>query len=290
MDNIPNSTINDHVVDPQDKPDMATNEWLKTLATILVLGGEVNPRGKPVLELLNQQVHVDMRWPVVACLNRKLSYKFMAAEALWICDGDNSVNGIAPYLPKIKEFSDNETSFFGAYGPPISEQWEYILNSLLGDPFTRQAVLTIWRQRPTKSRDIPCTVSLQWLIRNRDIHCVANMRSSDVWLGLPYDIFNFTILTAKLACQLNNVIHPKLRFGGLTINMASSHLYLRNIERATKIFEDEQKIGSTEELSDRVIAEPGAWDRIIRPSLINTRDHPGYSESDWRIRPRGTTL
>ena len=50
-------------------------------------------------------------------------------------------------------------------------------------------------------KDIPCTVSLQFLIRENKLHLFVNMRSNDVFLGLPHDIFCFTMIQEIIANQ-----------------------------------------------------------------------------------------
>lgn len=217
----------------------ATEAWLRQLRLLYNEGHEVIPRGKRTREVVGSQVKVDMRSPMVLWAPRKLSYKFMAAEAWWIMVGSDRVADISPYNPKISQFSDDGVVFAGAYGPKFALQREYVAQTLAKDPSSRQAVINIWRENPGPSKDVPCTLSLQFLIRGGvEIHCVASMRSSDVWLGLPYDIFNFTMLTAAIALdvQQRSVDHGtpthQLAPGQLHLTLGSSHLYEENFEQA----------------------------------------------------------
>ena len=72
-------------------------------------------------------------------------------------------------------------------------------------------------------RDIPCTLSLQWILRDRVLHCVVAMRSSDVWLGIPYDVVAFSCMSAAVAITLGPYLVDRL--GCLTIVAGSQHLY-----------------------------------------------------------------
>jgi hypothetical protein len=81
----------------------------------------------------------------------------------------------------------------------------------------------------TRLEDIPCTISLQWLLRWDKLHCTVNMRSSDAWLGLPYDYFTFSQLTNVLASRL------RVPVGTITMNLASSHLYEENWHEAVSV-------------------------------------------------------
>ena len=209
--------------------------WQKALSAVILTGLKVAPRGKPTLELMQQTVTIDMRRPVLLTPARKLNYKFMAAEAYWILSGSDSVSDIAPWNKNISAFSDDGVTFFGAYGPKILSQLDYVVNRLRVDPDSRQAGLTIWRENPPATKDVPCTVAIFANIRDGQLNLSVYMRSSDLWLGLPYDIFNFSMLAhlicANLPGQLEGVtISP----GNLYVTAFSSHLYKENMLAASE--------------------------------------------------------
>lgn len=200
-----------------------------------------------------------MNYPVLYHTKRRLSWKFMAAEALWIMTASNKVMDIAPWNKRIADYSDDGETFFGAYGPKIHNQIYWVAWLLAHDPGTRQAVINIWREdingygnwttqqnRPIP-KDVPCSLNLQWLIRNNEIHCIYNMRSSDIWLGWPYDIFNMTMVTIKLLGLIAEIQHqnipkgespsykPAYKLGPLHWSAGSSHLYERDRKKANAI-------------------------------------------------------
>jgi len=142
----------------------------------------------------------------------------MIAEWLWIMAGLSNVAMLDKYNTKMYQFSDDGNTLAGAYGPRLMPQMSYVLSKLKQQD-SRQAVATIWTPSPRDSKDIPCTISLQWFVRDKHVHCTINMRSSDVWLGLPYDFFNFSQVTNWVAANMN------LPMGSVTMNLASSHLY-----------------------------------------------------------------
>lgn len=213
--------------------------WLKTLVDIEQGGTLIAPRGKATMELLHRTVSIDMRYPVLTLKERKLSYQFMAAEAFWILSGDDTVAGIVPWNKHIYDFSDDGKVFFGAYGPKIQSQLPYIVGKLKADPMTRQAGLTIWRENPPATKDVPCTVSIFFNLRNGLLNLHVFMRSSDAWLGLSYDTFNFSMLGHLVCGMLNaNVDRPgcdTIRPGTLYLTAVSSHLYEENRIEAEKI-------------------------------------------------------
>lgn len=200
-------------------------EWQAALSALMQGGQSVSPRGIPCRELLGYQTVIPMNDPVVTIPQRKLGYKFMAAEAYWILSGDNRVATIAPYSKKIAQFSDDGKTFFGAYGPKIHEQLDYVTHKLRDDPYSRQAVINIWRENPPQTKDVPCTISVQWLIRDGKLHCIDTMRSSDIILGWPYDVFNFSMMSLWICCVLRTAYGLKLRLGNLYLTAGSLHLY-----------------------------------------------------------------
>ena len=209
--------------------------WLEAITDILLNGDEVAPRGQCTKELLQRTMVVDMRRPVLTVPDRKLSYQFMAAEAYWILTGDDRVSTISKYNKHISQFSDDGETFFGAYGPKIVSQLGYVVKKLLLDRDSRQAGLTIWRECPPETKDVPCTVAVFFNIRNNKLNCHVFMRSSDVWLGVPYDVFNFSMLSHMVCCLINGDLtetRPIVEPGELHLTAASSHLYERNFEAA----------------------------------------------------------
>lgn len=211
----------------------ATDAWIANLRSVMQ-GSLVRPRGKATRELLGFSSSFPMDYPIVTTPERNLGYRFMAAEAAWILSGDNRVRTIAPYSKAISQFSDDGIEFFGAYGPRVLDQLEYVIETLRQDPDSRQAVMSIWRNNPPKTKDVPCTVAIQWLIRDGKLHCFDTMRSSDLWLGWPYDVVNFTMISAYIAITL------KIPLGNLTLTAGSQHVYERDWEAVEKILSNDQ--------------------------------------------------
>lgn len=216
--------------------------WIDTLDDLMNNGRFVSPRGKMTRELPQRTIEVDMRRPVLTVPARKLSYQFMAAEAYWILTGDDRVDSIAPYNKNISNFSDDGEKFFGAYGPKILDQLDYVAAKLVADPGSRQAGLTIWRENPPETKDVPCTVAIFFSIRGTQLNCHVFMRSSDAWLGVPYDVFNFSMLSHLVCCMVNtktwelnaNSTEERILYtpGTLYLTAASSHIYAEHFEAA----------------------------------------------------------
>jgi thymidylate synthase len=239
--------------------------WKQLLKTLRDKPASVAPRGYNTREQLNVQLHLTNPYANVLVNDaRNISYRFMVAEWLWIYFGHDDVKTISQYNSNIAQFSDNGIDFNGAYGKAIAPHWKRIITTLKEDRDSRQAVIAIYRapHRPTK--DVPCTISLQWVIRQNGLHCIATMRSSDIWLGLPYDVFTFTMLSHILSNKL------KVPFKSFTINLGSSHLYERDIPKTSAAI--------TSPTSTRVIKyfKDATLPLLLEHALMNS--HPDVNE------------
>lgn len=131
---------------------------------------------------------------------------------------------------KFEEFMDGEV-LHGSYGPRIRPQMETLFRRLTSDADSRQGVITIWDPLydSQERRDIPCTVALQFLLRNDALTLCVTMRSNDGWLGFPYDIFQFSQLQLTVAHCLG--VAP----GQLHHSVGSFHLYEQDWEKVDKV-------------------------------------------------------
>lgn len=209
---------------------------------VMTLGDVASPRGKMVREIVGERVAFDMRYPIVTNPARDIGYRFYAAEAYWILSGRNDLDFFRQLkMPFIWEFSDDGFLYSGAYGPKVVDQLTYVCDLLSEDSDTRQAVIEVWRPNPRPSRDIPCTLSFQFLARGNKLHCIQSMRSSDVWLGYPYDAFNAAMLTTYILLLLRarkKNGRRGLDVGTHTLVVGSQHLYETNWSKAQGLIAD----------------------------------------------------
>ncbi len=208
----------------------------------------VKPRGMEVREVINGSYAVPM--PAYLDLeDRKVNVSFMLAEAAWIISGSNRLDDITPYMKNYANFSDDGKFLRGAYGPKVVDQLGYVVDCIEKDIDTRQAVLTIWRERPGVSKDIPCTVAMQFLVRDGKVNLVTTMRSQDIVLGFTYDVFTFSMV-AKSVQLLLRERGIEVGLGTLFVNPGSMHLYETHYEQAEKWIESTKQ-------DERVFREVG---------------------------------
>lgn len=205
--------------------------YIELLKKIITVGTGCRIRGYDCRELISNSTVVDMRTPLITLTARKLGYKFAVAEAAWVLSGDNRVSSMEKYSKMIKKFSDDGIVFYGAYGPKVVDQLSYVCRCLSRDLYSRQAVISIWREKPDgNANDIPCTLSIQFLIRKDPedvcrLHLIDTMRSSDAWLGIPYDWFTFSVLGLYTILYLRRAYEIYIEPGNLIVNAGNQHLY-----------------------------------------------------------------
>lgn len=274
-------------------PYSANVVWLNTLNKILSEGSNREPRGQKTYNLQHHAIHIDMASPVITIPSRRLNYRFMAAEAYWMLNGDDRVENIAPYNSKIADFSDDGKTFFGAYGPRFVDQLPYVVNKLSEDSETRQAGMTFWRPNPPATKDVPCTIALFFELTDNpfggpllDLHVF--MRSSDAWLGLPYDVFNFSMMAYLIAGYLvgGGIRGVNTAYGitpgTLHLTTASSHLYERDKARAVECLTEAAQDGFA-------IPDLVPLDRFNNPArlMMELRElretKPGDSRRWWEV-------
>ncbi len=154
-------------------------------------------------------------------------------ELLWYLAKSNDLKFITYYIKDYKDFSDDGKTIYGAYGPRLfnmdgNDQVANVIRLLKKKPSSRQAVIQLFKGTDIleEHKDIPCTCTLQFMIRENKMHMFVNMRSNDAYLGLPHDIFSFTMLQEILARTLN------VELGSYKHAAGSLHLYDRDKGKA----------------------------------------------------------
>jgi len=233
-----------------------------------------SPRGQRTREIpCVALVLRDARDCVVTWRSRKLNYHFLVAEFFWIATGRDDVASIAPYNKKIADFSDDGVTFFGAYGPRWRPQAEWAATNLRADLESRQAVASTWRPCPPLTRDTPCTLSYQYLVRGGKLHSIVTMRSSDIFLGIPYDIFN----AARLAACVAGAVGVPL--GSLTMQLGSFHLYERNEAEARAVLAEDRATEGRVVLPDLPGFPPVEYGAIMASGFLMPRSfHPFWRD------------
>ncbi|OTA17660.1 thymidylate synthase [Xenorhabdus vietnamensis] len=161
-------------------------------------------------------------------------------ELLWYLSGTNDGQQIIHYLPKYQTFCEPDGRVHGGYGSRLFNmhekynQIERVIEQLKYHSGTRKAVIQLFDSSDLswKFKDIPCTLNLQFVVRENKLHMFTMMRSNDAFIGLPHDIFVFTMIQELIAgeinCELGNYYHY----------VVSLHLYETDIMRARDFIDE----------------------------------------------------
>ena len=222
-------------------------DFYKEYLKLLKEAPEVECRGFKTRELTN--VHFSIPDPTDRLVHlpcRKFNLPFAITEAYLLAIKTNYAIYATAFNKNMMQFAERDTTmfthsehpeqrdfFYGAYGYRIAESIPEIIEKLRKDPTTRQAVLTIHRIQDSFSsaKDVPCTIALQFLIRNNRLELYVYMRSNDAIWGTPYDVFMFTILQEIVANTL------RISMGSYYHNVTSLHIYEKHYKMADEILE-----------------------------------------------------
>jgi thymidylate synthase len=155
-------------------------------------------------------------------------------ELLWYLSGSRDSRFIRYYIPRYANEAESDGTIHGAYGPRLfgkdRKQIRRVVSLLRERPTSRRAVVQLFDAADLKRsyRDVPCTCALQFLVRLGRLDMIAMMRSNDAYLGMPHDVFTFTMLQEIVARELGYEI------GGYTHFASTLHLYEEHLGKARK--------------------------------------------------------
>lgn len=206
--------------------------WRDTLRRLLDRP-TIPSRNGPMREIVGYTAEINPDANMVVSPAREASPRYAIGELFWYLHGSRSLSFIKHYAPSYGRFSDDGSTLHGAYGWRMKSLTSAnsailrVIELIRRDSWTRQAVIPIYEAHDSfvTSKDIPCTLSLQFILRD-ELDCVCTMRSNDVWLGMPYDVFCFTSIQRIIADALG------VATGVFYHRAGSMHLYEKNVEAA----------------------------------------------------------
>lgn len=232
--------------------------------------GELSsPRGMSTMEITNAQIMIQRPWLIPFEVgNRSLRPFIGCIEALQLVGQVAAPNVVVKGSNAFQKFTNDEI-FHGAYGQRVYGHLSEIVDLLKRDPDSRQAVLTIFNAATDLGRnknDIPCTLNIQFMIRKNKLNMRVNMRSNDVFLGLPYDLVQFGALQGAIAKALD------IEMGWYSHNVGSLHMYLRDLEKCEDLFPETTTFDYFPLWSGDTIGEISAHARSILFDFVT--EHP----------------
>lgn len=203
------------------------NKLLDSENRILATRGEATEITGVLLMLENPRARIsrtEKKGHIFSCLG----------ELVWYLSGSKEVQFISYYVPRYSEESDDGQTIHGAYGPRLLNmdgqynQVENVIELLRKSPSSRRAVIQLFDAADiaTRYKEIPCTCTLQFMVRDNKLNMFTYMRSNDAFLGLAHDIFAFTMLQEIIARSIG------IEIGTYKHAVGSLHLYDANRTQA----------------------------------------------------------
>lgn len=193
-------------------------------------GDEYAPRGIKVKETLGCNIYItNPNDNLVYNTFRGLSPIYLAKEYFWYKSGDNSVEKASKLSKFWETIANKDGTVNSNYGHYIFVKendgktvWEKTVDILKRDPDSRQAIIQIPIMRARGTKDTPCTSSIQFFIRDNKLFTTVYMRSTDIVLGFPIDIFQFTMWQREMAKELG------IDVGWMRFISGNIHCYEKN--------------------------------------------------------------
>lgn len=210
---------------------------------------ENNARGTISKEQLNVALVVeDPRLCLYTNPARSSQMKYIAAELVWYYLGRNDVAFISKWAKFWEQIQNEDGTANSAYGNLIFKmknqhglsQYQWAIQSLIKDPYTRQAVMhfNMPIHQYFGNKDFVCTMNVNVHIRENKLHLKLNIRSNDAVWGTPTDAAFFCSLQMQMLSHLREV-YPTLELGTYTHVADSYHVYDRHYDLVNKMLENE---------------------------------------------------
>jgi len=218
---------------------------MKSVYNTLKDSGTISkPRGLKVLELENFGFNLKPYERFINFPSRKLSLKYIKNEFLWYLKGDRFDTSITTHASMWKSLINKDGSINSNYGQYIFSDGSFtrVAHILKEDKDSRRAHIAILTNDHLRSytKDYPCTLGINFRIRDNKLNMSVMMRSNDAIYGLGNDLPAFSFLHEMMYMQLKE-IYTDLKYG-LYYHFANSfHIYEKHFEMLDNILKEENK-------------------------------------------------
>jgi thymidylate synthase len=218
-------------------------QYLDLLEQVLLRGKKRTDRtGVGTLSLFGAQLRFDLRAGFPLVTTKKIHLKSVIHELLWFLRGDTNVAYLRDRGVTIwDEWADER----GDLGPIYGRQWRSwpapdggaidqiaeVVAAIKRDPFSRRHIITAWNPAELEQMALaPCHCLFQFHVEEQEgeklLSCQLYQRSADMFLGVPFNIASYALLTHLVAretgCGVGDFIHT----------LGDAHVYLNHVEQA----------------------------------------------------------
>ena len=214
-------------------------QYLDLLQHILDHGQPKRDRtGTGTLSVFGHQMRFDLRDGFPLVTTKKLHLKSIVHELLWFLSGDTNIGYLKDHGVRIwDEWADEQGSLGPVYGAqwrswpaPDGERIDQIaraVQQIREDPDSRRIVVSTWNVAELpKMALLPCHVLFQFYVSQGRLSCQLYQRSADTFLGVPFNIASYALLTMMVA-QVTD-----LEAGEFVHTFGDAHLYTNHLEQA----------------------------------------------------------
>lgn len=214
-------------------------QYLNLLDKILKEGVQRGDRtGTGTLSIFGHQMRFNLKEGLPVLTTKKLHLKSIIHELLWFLKGDTNIQYLKENKVNIwNEWADENGNLGPVYGhqwrswpTPNGEKIDQITNLIEGlknKPYSRRHIVSAWNVADVEQMALPpCHCLFQFYVAEGKLSCQLYQRSADVFLGVPFNIASYSLLTLMVAqvCRLQP--------GDFVHTFGDTHLYLNHLEQA----------------------------------------------------------
>ena len=213
-------------------------QYLDLLKKVKEFGNPKGDRtGTGTLSIFGHQMRFDLQDSFPLLTTKKIHFKSVAHELLWFLKGDTNIrylkdNGVSIW----DEWADEN----GDLGPVYGKQWRdwkgangfhdqisNVIDQIKNNPNSRRHIVSAWNVAEIPSMALaPCHILFQFYVQDSKLSCQLYQRSADVFLGVPFNIASYALLTHMIA----NVCD--LEVGDFVHTLGDAHLYNNHLAQA----------------------------------------------------------
>jgi thymidylate synthase len=214
-------------------------QYLNLMERVLTEGVRKGDRtGTGTLSVFGHQMRFDLAQEFPLLTTRQMHWPSIVHELLWFLAGDTNVKYLNEHGVTIwDEWADES----GELGPVYGQQWRSwptpsggaidqianVIADIRRDPDSRRLIVTAWNPADVDKMALPpCHCLFQFYVAKGRLSCQLYQRSADVFLGVPFNIASYALLTLMVA-QVTG-----LKPGEFVHTLGDAHLYLNHLEQA----------------------------------------------------------
>ena len=213
-------------------------QYQKLLKKVLSDGEKnLDRTGTGTISIFGYQMRFNLQDGFPLLTTKKIHFKSVVYELLWFLSGSTNIRFLKKNNIRIwDEWADEE----GELGPIYGSQWRSwpsqnnkkidqiskVLESIKKTPYSRRHIVSAWNVAEIENMKLPpCHILFQFYVQNNKLSCQLYQRSADIFLGVPFNIASYALLTMMIADQAN------LEYGDFIHTFGNAHIYLNHQEQ-----------------------------------------------------------